>query len=201
MFMSAAAAAPADANAPAKPKSKKMLFIIVGVLVLALVGAGGAFFLMKKNASGEEGAEEEEPAPVHHADPKAPPVFLPLDPMVVNLADPGGNRFAQLTITLQVDDPKTGDAMKIYMPAIRNAILFLISQRTAEEMLLIEGKEKLAEDIVTEVSHVMDYEIDEAEAEAKPGASEAAAKPAKKKRRRAPPNPLQGVLFSSFIVQ
>ena len=198
--MSAAAAA-TDAEAPAKPKSKKMLFIIIGVVVLALVGGGAAFFLMKKGHADEEGAdgaateEAHAPEPPKH-DPKAPPTFLPLDSMVVNLADPGGNRFAQLGITLQLADPKIAEDMKVYMPSIRNGILILISQRTAEEMLRIEGKEQLSQAIIGEISNVMGYEYEDPHAE-----PEVVPKGKKPKRKRPVYNPISGVLFSSFIVQ
>lgn len=201
--MSAAAAATADALAPAKPKSKKLLFIIIGVVVLALVGAGAAFFLLKQNPSDEEGDDGADAEEVHASepkhDPKSPPTFLPLDAMVVNLADDGGNRFAQLAITLQLDDPKVAEDMKVYMPAIRNGILLLISQRTAQQILAIEGKEDLTQDIIGEISNVMGYEYEDprAEAEAEP----APTKGKKAKRKRAVYNPIRGVLFSSFIVQ
>jgi flagellar protein FliL len=187
--MSSAAAATAPAAEGAPKKSKKLLFIIIGVVVLALIGAGAAFFVLKKNTA-ESGDGEEEAAVEHHApDPGTPPTFLPLDSMVVNLADPGGNRFVQLAITLQVQDAHTGDAIKVYMPSIRNGVLMLVSQRTADEILKPEGKEQLAKAIIEEISGVMGYELDEPHEEKG------------KKRRRAPPNPLQGVLFSSFIVQ
>lgn len=197
-----AAAATADAEAPAKPKSKKMLFIIIGVVVLALVGGGAAFFLMKKksaDAEGEDGAEtsqkEEAKAAPPKRDPKVPPTFLPLDNMVVNLADPGGNRFAQLGITLQLGDAKTGEEIKTYMPSIRNGILILVSQRTAEEMLKADGKEALTHDIVAEISNVMGYDYEPPDAE-----PEVETK-GKKKKKREVYNPVEGVLFSSFIVQ
>lgn len=189
--MSAAAAAPAASAEAAPKKSKKMLFIIIGVVVLALVGGGAAFFLMKKKPAAEGDAHEEEPVVEYHApEPGTPPTFLPLDSMVANLADPGGNRVVQLGITLQIQDAKTSDAIKVYMPSIRNGILLLVSQHTADEILSPEGKEKLAQEIIEEVSGVMGYEIED---HADTGT--------KKKRRRAPPSPLQGVLFSSFIVQ
>lgn len=197
--MSAAAAtATADAPAQAKPKSKKLLFIIVGVVVLALVGAGAAFFLMKKNQAedSEDGAPEEVHAEAPQHDPKAPPTFLPLDSMVVNLADPGGNRFAQLGITLQLVDPKVAEDMKVYMPSIRNEILILVSQRTAEQMLNIQGKEALTQDIIAGVSAIMGYEYEAPDAEA-----DAEAQPKGKKKKRGVYNPISGVLFSSFIVQ
>lgn len=125
----------------------------------------------------------------HTPEPGTPPTFLPLDSMVVNLADPGGNRVVQLGITFQVQDAHTSDAIKVYMPSIRSGILLLVSQRTADEILKPEGKELLAQAIVEEVSGVMGYEIESHEAA-----------DSKKKRRRAR-NPLRGVLFSSFIVQ
>lgn len=193
----AAAAAPANGEAPAKPKSRKLLFIIIGVVMLALIGAGTALFLLKKAQSEDEEdgteltAEEEHAAPLR--DPKTPPTFLPLDSMVVNLADPGGNRFAQLGITLQLADAKTGEEMKTYMPSIRNGILILVSQRTAEQMLRTDGKQALTQDIMAEISNVMGYDYE------RPGAEPAAQ--GKKKKKKAAPNPLEGVLFSSFIVQ
>jgi flagellar FliL protein len=192
--MSAAAApAPSATDATtAKPKSKKLLFIIGGVVVLALLAAGAALFVLKKNTADHEEDVDGVVAEQNSHDPKTPPTFLPLDSMVVNLADPGGNRFIQTSITLQLLDAKTGEDLKVYMPTIRNGILILISQRTAEEILSIQGKEKLAADIIHEISTVMGYEIAEPESAAAVG---------KKKRRSAPPNPVQGVLFSSFIVQ
>lgn len=202
--MSAAAAA-AQAPADAQPKkSKKLLFIIIGVVVLALIGAGAAFFLLKKNTAEDEGgdgahATEEAAAEPPKHDPKHPPTFLPLDAMVVNLADEGGNRFVQLAITLQLDDPKIAEDMKAYMPSIRNAILMLISQRTAEQMLGVEGKADLTQDIIGSISEVMGYEYEDPrleETEAPPPS-----KSTKAKRKRAVYNPIRGVLFSSFIVQ
>ena len=192
--MSAPAPKSAEEGGEKPKKSKKLLFIIIGVLVLALAGAAAAFILLKKNAA-EDGEEvEEEPvAAVQKVDPKKPPTYLPLDSMVVNLADPGGNRFAQLGITLKLQDEETATAIKSRMPSIRNGILILISQRTAEELLSINGKQELMTDIVRAISDEMGYEMEEPE-------DESGKKPTKK-RRRVPPNPVQEVLFSGFLVQ
>lgn len=187
-----AAAATVDASAPAKPKSKKLLFILIGLVVVGLLAAGGALFILKKNTAEHGDGEDEAAAEVSHAKSGTPPTFLPLENMVVNLADPGGNRFTQLGITIQLEDAKTGENMKTYMPSIRSSILMLISQRTAEEMLAIEGKEKLSRDIIRAISKEMGYEVEE---------PEAADSDTKRKRKRGPRNPVQAVLFSSFIVQ
>lgn len=194
--MSAAAAATATAAAPEAPKkkSRKLLFIVLGVVVLALIGAAAALFVLKKNTA-EDGYEEEDGehvAEVQARDPKTPPVFLSLENLVINLADPGGNRFIQLGLTLQLQDTATETAVKAYLPSIRSNVLMLISQRTTEEMLLVKGKEKLASDIIATISREMGYEM--------PPAAEGEGTPKKKKAKPAP-NPVQAVLFSSFIVQ
>jgi flagellar protein FliL len=188
-----AAAATATAAAPEAPKkkSKKLLFIVLGVVVLALIGAAAALFILKKNTA-EDDYEDDGHAPVEQAakNPKTAPVFLPLENMVINLADPGGNRFIQLGLTLQLQDAATETAVKAYLPSIRSQVLVLISQRTADEMLALKGKEKLASDIIATISKEMGYTV----------ASEDEDAPRKKKAKAAP-NPVQAVLFSSFIVQ
>jgi len=193
-------AKPAEESAPAeKPKSKKMLIIIIAaVVLLALIGGGAAFFLMKKKPADEEGQEETAkaaPKVVHKAppDPKKPPVYLPMEPMVANLADPGGGRFVQLGITFKLDEAKTGDLVKQFMPSIRSAVLIAVSKRTADELLAPEGKEKLTRTIIRVASEQLGYEVEDEDEEENPAK--------KKKKRNLPPSPIEDVLYSSFIVQ
>jgi flagellar FliL protein len=190
--MSAAAATATEAAAPAKPKSRKLLYILLGVIVVGLLAAGGALYLLKKNTADDEYYDDEEVVESVPTRPETPPVFLPLENMVVNLADAGGNRFVQIGISLQIEDAKTGEEMKAYMPSIRSSVLLLISQRTSEELLQLPGKEKLANDIVADISRIMGYRLPEPA----PANGE---KP--KRKSNLPPNPVQAVLFSSFIVQ
>jgi flagellar protein FliL len=203
--MSAAPAA-APAEAP-KSGSKKMIIIIVAALVtVLLVGGGAAAFLLMKSgdqteATDEEGYEDEAPAKKKAApekDEKAvPPTFVPLDPFVVNLADRDSERFAQVGITLQIDDPKTAEEIKAYMPAIRNAVLLILSYKTAEELLSNEGKLKLADEIAREAARAMGYEIEDPEEET---AEEAT--PKKRKRKKVESyNPITKVHYANFIIQ
>ena len=186
--------AEAEGDKP-KAKSKKMLIIIIAaVAVLALGGGGGYFYISKQRAAAAaEDGEEAAPAKSAKDAHKAPPTYLPLDNMVVNLADPGGERVAQVGITLELLDAKATDQVKGYLPTIRSGVLMLISQRTAEELLKAEGKEKLAKDILRETSLPFGGGDEEHEDEAAP----------KKKKKKAahPDYPVVGVLFSSFIVQ
>lgn len=177
-----------DGKTPAK--SKKMIFIILGV-VLALAG-GVAFFVASKQRSADN-EDERGSSKLSHSAPKTLPVYLPLDNMVVNLADPGGDKVAQVGITLEVMDVHASDSVKAYLPTIRSGILLLIAQRTSEELLTHDGKEKLAKDILRQTEIPFG------------GGDEDEVEPPKKKKASKkvvrPEYPVIGVLFSSFIVQ
>lgn len=191
----------ANPPAAAPAKSKKMLVIIIGVVLAVLVMGGGAaaWFIASSRAHADE-EEEGGARSARKEAPKVAPTFLPLENMVVNLADPGGDRFAQIGITLELDDAKTAEQVKLYLPSIRSGILMLVSQRSSAELLQREGKEKLAADILREVSRPLGYSVPSeraraARAEEDEGAEE---RPA---RRRTEHNPVRRVLFSSFIIQ
>lgn len=197
-----ATAAADTAAAPAAGSKKKLIIIVVGVLVLVLVAAG-AFLVLKKKppAEGEDGEEAtpaaHAPAAAHKADPSHPPVFVPLDPFTVNLADKDVDRFAQVGVTLEVVDAKIADQVKAYMPAIRSNILMVLSHKTSAELLSREGKEKLAKEIMRESVRPMGVELPDEDAE-----EEAADTPKKKKKKKvAVVSPVNQVLFSNFIVQ
>jgi len=192
-----------SANPPAAApvKSKKMLVIIIGVVLLVvLAGGGAAAWFMTRSQGDEEGGASAKPA---KEAPKVAPTFLPLENMVVNLADPGGDRFAQIGITLELEDAKTAEQVKQYLPSIRSGILLLVSQRTSAELLQREGKEKLATDILREVSRPLGYKVpterERARAAAAQTDEEDEDRPAA--RKRVERNPVQRVLFSNFIIQ
>ena len=173
--------------APAAPaKSKKLIVIVAIIAVLAIVAAAAYVFVIKRQHSGADG-EEEAVAQV------TVPTFLPLDNMVANLADPGGDRFVQLGITLELADEKTASTVKQYLPSIRNGILMLVSQHTADELLAREGKEKLAADILAEVSAPLGF------GNAKKRARDEDAEEDSPRASRK--SPVRRVLFSSFIIQ
>lgn len=187
-----------DTNA-APAKSKKLIVILAVLALLLVVGGAAAWMLLANRHAGDD---EGEPARTGQAAvPKTPPTFLPMDNMVVNLADPGGDRFAQVGITLELADGKTADLVKAYMPSIRSSVLLLVSQRTTDELLTREGKEKLAVDIRREVSRPLGYSVP------KPRKRQASRDPEEEgdedyePRPRVDNNPVRQVLFSSFIIQ
>lgn len=193
------ATAPEATEGAAPPKKSKKLLIIIGAVVLVLIlGGGGAFWYIKKQQAAAAAAEDGGEETSSHATTKdghaVPPAYLPMDNMVVNLADPGGDRVAQIGVTLVVADAHASDQVKAFLPTIRSGVLMLISQKTATELLTAEGKEKLAKDILREASIPFGGG----------GEEEAPAEGATKKKKKAAAHaemPVSAVLFSSFIVQ
>lgn len=200
-----ATAPAAETAAPKGGGRKKLIIILAAVLVLVLVSGGAAILLLKKKPAAEDGEDGTEAveAPAKpkaaHAKSDHPPTFVPLDPFTVNLADKDVDRFAQIGITLQVEDPKFADQIKAYMPAIRSNVLMVLAHKTAAELLTREGKEKLAKDVMREAVRPMGIELDEGDDNANAAASDAPKK--KKKKKAAVENPISQVLFSNFIVQ
>lgn len=138
------------ADAEAKPKSKKLLIIIIAAVLVILLAAGGAVLFLMMSGNSEEESDEANAPQVSEpaARPRTPPQFMPLDPVVINLADPGVIRFAQVAVTLQVADPATNAQITAFLPTIRDGILRQVSRRTAQELLNAEGKDQLAADIL-----------------------------------------------------
>lgn len=199
--MSSAAAA-TDA-APAKGGSKKKLFIIIGAVALLLVlGGGAALFMMSKQAaSDEEGGEahaEVEKPKAKEKEPGAPPTFVPLDIFTVNLADTQQDRYLQVGMQLELSDPAAAEQIKAYMPAIRNAVLLILSRKSSEELLTAEGKAQLASELRAGAARAMGLDIEDEDAEE----ADAQAAPKKKKKKKAhDDNPIVAVHYANFIIQ
>ena len=229
--MSAVMANPAvDAPVTRRPKKK---LIVIGAVVLALVLAlgAGAIVLLKQRAAHAAAAAEEDAASAETATPGTPgaavkgaPFYLPLDPFIVNLADREADRYAQIGITFEVENSTTGDQIKAYMPAIRNAVLMILANKTSKDLLNREGKEQLALEIQREAVRPMGIEVASPEpvtagvvamaanagaaasgvgASASGVTADAAVAGKSKPRRRADNqrNPIHHVHFSSFIIQ
>jgi flagellar protein FliL len=206
--MSAAAAAAPAEGAPPKKGKKKLIIIIAAVVLLAGGGGGGYYMMMKKKAEaaaaaaaedGEEAAPAHAPAAKH--DPKSPPTYVPLEPFVVNLADRDADRFAQIGVTLEVDDAKFADQMKVYMPAIRNGILMTLAHKSSAQLLERSGKDELAAEIMREAVRPMGIEIDDEDSAHDEEDAPKSGKKKKRKKKREVHNPVTNVLFSNFIIQ
>lgn len=182
----------AEQGTKKKTNRKKWILLLAATIVFG-GGAGAATQFLKSDA--EPGADAV-------SAPRKDTVFVPLDQFTVNLADTGGERLAQIAVTLEMNDDDAGTALKARMPSVRNAILLLISSKHAEELLDLEGKKKLAMQIATITGHELGWKPPEKSADAAtaPGAAKDATGTAKA-AVATPPNPVESVNFSHFIVQ
>jgi len=210
--MSAAAAAADAVPAKSGGKKKPVLMVAVAALVLGGGGVGALLYMKKQKAAAEEAAAaaedgDAEAAPAKHEKKKEKgekPVFVPMDPFVVNLADHDADRYAQIGITLEVPDEHVGEEIKTYLPAIRNNILLLLAHKSSADLAGGDGKELLAKQIRREALKAMGEDVEDDDAEAAP-ADESASAPAKKKKKKkaaaVDTAPIRSVQFSSFIIQ
>jgi flagellar FliL protein len=217
MAVSAVKSEPAEAEAAPKPAGKKGLIklVLIGVLVL---GAGGGGYWYWSHRAHEEPKEAKTEAP-------KPPVFMPLETFTVNLQLVDNPQFLQTGITLKVAGEKVVEEIKLQMPVVRDRILILMSSRKAADLLTVEGKRQLGEEIAASVNGILAQAAGKAEkAEAKGAdakdakdpeeekdaaeAKDAADKEPKdgktaagKKAEDGAEQPVQSVLFTSFIIQ
>ncbi len=155
----------AEAPAPAAPKKRHLMrWIVIAIVVLAAAG-GAAWYFLAPHAAGAESKSAAVKAPV----------YVPLEPFTVNLAEENGDHYLQVGITYQVSDDKLADTMKQYMPVLRNRILLLLSSKKPSDLASIDGKHKLVDELVAAVKEAL------------------------------PPLPpdqqLRGALLSSFVIQ
>lgn len=183
--------------APPKAKSKLLLFIGIGVIVLALIAGGAAFLLMKKKPADDEDAEAEVAEETHDAgkgDKKHPPVFVKLEVFTVRLQNEGQDSYLQATPELRVLDAQVGEMVKQYNPEIRHKSLLVMAAKTPQELNTPAGVEQLANELRHTINRIV------------------APPPPKKKGKNkevseeisdhaAPGDPVQAVLFTTFIVQ
>jgi flagellar FliL protein len=149
--MSTENAAAQAASAPGKKSRKGLVIILVVVVLLLAGGGGGAYWFFYGNADAQAAEAEPEPEP----EPPATGI-VPLEPFVVNLADPSGTRFLRVTMALVVADEavaKEIEEEKVVHARLRSAILELLAQKQSTELVTPEGKAALKTAIAESAAH------------------------------------------------
>ena len=144
------------------PKSgKKNLIIILGVILLAVGGVGG-YMYMQHSAEEKKHQEEEANRPENilkrqlmERKENAPPIYIPLDEMIVNLPGRGGEHYLQTKIVLRTNDSATEGKVKNFMPVIRDKILTVLSSRQMQELATVEGKVMMAREIALVINSII----------------------------------------------
>ena len=136
--------------------NKKILLLgLLGVLVLG--GVAGFFFLSGGDKAKKARGQEQHADAETEADP-APGYVGPvidLDPFVVNLADRDQLRYLKVSIKLQLDRPEEETDFKNKLPAIRDALLVLLTSKESRSLRTVDGKMLIRDEIGGRVNTIM----------------------------------------------
>lgn len=140
-----------------QPMASRPIFpkLIAGLIAIGVFVLGGGYlaYNAKKQAEFKDDAITEQRSsfeqPAHKVEVPVDTVsYLPIDNMVVKLADPDGDHFAQIGLTFELRAKSDEARVNAALPTIRSQMIELISRRASADLLTRQGKEKLADDIL-----------------------------------------------------
>ncbi len=79
----------------------------------------------------------------------------PLDPFLANLADETSSRYLKMSLQVEFVDAEPPAAFDARLPQIRDVILTLVTSKTFADIRTAEGKERLREDVIDRINHVL----------------------------------------------
>ncbi|RMH05424.1 MAG: flagellar basal body protein FliL [Nitrospirae bacterium] len=132
--------------------------ILIGLLALLLVGGGIGAFLMVGGDHEEKASSEKSHADVAEETPANTEEIGPvvdLEPFVLNLADRDQLRYLKVSIKLQLDRPEEETDFKDKLPAIRDALLVLLTSKESRSLRTIDGKMLVREEIGGRINKIM----------------------------------------------
>jgi len=140
-------------------KGGKLKWIIIGVVLLALLGAGGYFgytmFLAPKDdAAATDAAQQAEggdqkPLETLEGTLVQLPVFL------VNLADPLGRRYLKLGMEVEVRDADVQMNMAKYEARIKDSLLLYLSSQTYDSLSTMDAKLQLKQEVADRLTQIL----------------------------------------------
>jgi len=152
-----------EGEAPQKAKGG-LLPIINLVLLIILLGIGGfiAWKMMSMEQANAPTTQEEttkdgavEMPEAEDEDPSAPPVFLDIADITINLADTDVSRFLRAKIKLELKNEEVQPRVEQHMIEINDMVLTLLSSKTFAEIRTPQGKYDLKEDIVYRINRLV----------------------------------------------
>jgi flagellar FliL protein len=114
----------------------KKLPLLAGATLLALGGAGVVAF----------GLKEDEQAAASAVRPERDPAVIRVDPFVVNLSDPEGERYLRCTLRLVLDRQEAAaqaNADPLLQARLRDRIFSLLASTRAGELASLTGRDAM----------------------------------------------------------
>jgi len=135
--------------------SKKLLIIVIAGFLLFMILAGAGFFILwQKLPTPEPDPDPKKIQEEQSAQLTVGPVFG-LQPFVVNLADPAGNRYLRAKMTLELGNPELLEKMDKLVFPVRDKILTILSSKKHQEINTRQGKKELRTEIATTVDGLL----------------------------------------------
>ncbi|HAT49918.1 MAG: flagellar basal body-associated FliL family protein [Nitrospirae bacterium] len=132
----------------------KIILLVVGLLA----GAGGGFFV-GKGMGEKKAAETQQLAPAAEVVDKDPNTMVgemyKLDPFVVNLSEPRGNRYLKSTIELEMDSEALKAELERRKAQLRDTILQLLTSKSSQELQALEGKFRLRDELLSRINAML----------------------------------------------
>jgi len=138
--------------------SNKLLIIAIGILCLLVLGLGGGMFMIYSKLAHVSGqpANPEADKNADKAKPDEPGKMVSLDTFIVNLAEPGGNRYLRVTMDLEVVGGKPAeDEMAKRVPQLRDAILMILPTKRYADINTTEGKTAMREQLTETINELL----------------------------------------------
>jgi len=138
--------------------SNKLLIILVGVLCLLVLGMGGGMFMIYTKLSSVSAKAESPEADKSGEKGKAEQAgkVVSLDTFIVNLADPGGNRYLRVTMDLEITGGKPADdELAKRVPQLRDAILMILPTKRYADISTTEGKTAMREELTGAINGLL----------------------------------------------
>ncbi|MFZ6847916.1 flagellar basal body-associated FliL family protein [Undibacterium sp. RuRC25W] len=76
-----------------------------------------------------------------------------LEPFTVNLSS--FDRYLQISLTLQLGNPETGEKIKAKMPMVRHAMIMLLSSKESSDIQNSDGKRELINEIKEKLNQAL----------------------------------------------
>ncbi len=174
-----------DAPAAGKGSKKKLIAIIGAVAVLVLGGGGAGYFLVLRpklaaaksdnpgdgedgesshgSKSSDEHGDGEKGSKEHkgekggkNGEGAAESNNVPLEPFIVNLNDPSGNRYLKVDMVLEMKGDGCADAIAKKRERLRDSIILLLRSKSMADLQDTDGVLNLKKEVITRANYEQD---------------------------------------------
>ncbi len=131
--------------------SNKLVIILIGVLFVLVLGMGGGMYMLwtKLSAVSALTVNPENDKQAEKTKPEQAGKVIAMDTFIVNLADPGANRYLRVTMDVEVTGGKTPEEeINRRTSQLRDAILMILPTKKFSDIVSTEGKTALRDELI-----------------------------------------------------